>query len=312
MNKSAEAVSAIAHYPIKAVSQATGLTVETLRAWERRYELVRPSRDASGRRLYSATDVARLRLLRSATELGHTIGRLAPLNDADLERLLAEARARSGTSGRGRSYIERALEAALNSDPVGVEEVLSSAVALLAPNEVVNTVLVPLAREVGERWHRGELSIAQEHMVTDIVRRLVITQTHCFARSDDGPSLVLATLTGEPHELGLLMCGWIAATRRLRTHFLGTNLPGREVARFARDVEASAVLVSLVLPDNLGTALPELRELSAELGGRIELWTGGGVAYEVPPDALPHPHVFIASTQDFEQRLDLLVAGQRI
>jgi DNA-binding transcriptional MerR regulator len=309
MNTNAESALRTTQYSIKAVSQATGITVETLRAWERRYAIVQPSRDPAGRRMYSAADVERLRRLRSATELGHTISRLATLGDSDLSKLLADAGSRSRSPARGQSYIDRAIEATLNSDPIGVEEILSSAVALLWPNEVVNTVMVPLAREVGERWHRGELSIAQEHMVTDIVRRLVITQTRCFALNDSGPSLVLATLTGEPHEIGLLMCGWIAATRRVRTHFLGTGLPGPEVARFAHDVGAHAVLVSLVLPESVVPAIAELRELSAELAGKIELWTGGAAARDIPGDALPHGHVFIPTTTDFEHRLDLLTAA---
>ena len=76
-------------FTTKAVSQATGLSVETLRAWERRYEVVQPCRDAGGRRSYTATDVGRLRLLRTATELGHTISRLAKLDADELAKLVA-------------------------------------------------------------------------------------------------------------------------------------------------------------------------------------------------------------------------------
>ncbi|NDA43743.1 MAG: MerR family transcriptional regulator, partial [Gammaproteobacteria bacterium] len=144
--------SAAGQFTIKAVAQATGLSVETLRAWERRYEVVTPQRDSAGRRTYSAADVARLRLLRTATELGHTISRLARLDEDELAKLVADSggQARPGPS-RGQSYVERAIDATEHSDPSGVEEVLTSAVALLPPNEVVNTVLVPLVREVGER-----------------------------------------------------------------------------------------------------------------------------------------------------------------
>jgi methanogenic corrinoid protein MtbC1 len=132
---------------------------------------------------------------------------LAGLGEEDLAKLVADSggQARPGPA-RGQSYVERALDAAEHSDPAGVEEVLTSALALLPPNEVVNTVLVPLVREVGERWHRGEVSIAQEHMVTDIVRRLIISVSRGYLRSEGGPCLVLATLSGERHELGILMC----------------------------------------------------------------------------------------------------------
>jgi len=296
-------------FTIKAVAQATGLSVETLRAWERRYEVVRPSRDSSGRRTYSAADVARLRLLRTATELGHTISRLAGLGEEDLAKLVADSggQARPGPA-RGQSYVERALDAAEHSDPAGVEEVLTSALALLPPNEVVNTVLVPLVREVGERWHRGEVSIAQEHMVTDIVRRLIISVSRGYLRSEGGPCLVLATLSGERHELGILMCSWLAATRRFRTHYLGVDVPPREIARFALEVDARAVLVSLVMPENEVPALAQLRELTDELRGRCEVWVGGVAARMLTADEIPDGCLLLPTGGDFEQRLDLLAA----
>jgi DNA-binding transcriptional MerR regulator/methylmalonyl-CoA mutase cobalamin-binding subunit len=301
--------SGAGQFTIKAVAQATGLSVETLRAWERRYEVVRPSRDASGRRTYSAGDVARLRLLRTATELGHTISRLASLGAEELAKLVADSggQARPGPA-RGQSYVERAIDAAEHSDPSGVEEVLTSAVALLPPNEVVNTVLVPLVREVGERWHRGEVSIAQEHMVTDIVRRLIISVSRGYLRAEGGPCLVLATLSGERHELGILMCSWLAATRRFRTHYLGVDVPPEEIGRFALEVEARAVLVSLVMPENEVPALEQLRALADQLRGHCEVWVGGFAARALSEEELPAGCVLLPTGSDFEQRLDLLAA----
>ncbi len=307
MNKLAQSSSG--QFTIKAVAQATGLSVETLRAWERRYEVVAPSRDSSGRRTYSAADVARLRLLRTATELGHTISRLAPLSMDELAKLVADSggQARPGPV-RGQSFVERAIDATEHSDPSGVEEVLTSAIALLPPNEVVHTVIVPLVREVGERWHRGEVSIAQEHMVTDIVRRLVISVARGYLRAENGACLVLATLSGERHELGILMCSWLAATRRFRTHYLGADCPAEEIARFALEVDARAVLVSLVMPENEVPALQQLETLAHHLRGRCEIWVGGFAARFVDPERLPEGCVMLPTGQDFEQRLDLLAA----
>ena len=296
-------------FTIKAVSQATGLTVETLRAWERRYEVVRPTRDASGRRTYSAADVARLRLLRTATELGHTISRLASLPDDELAKLVASSggQARQG-SVRGQAFVERALDAAEHSDPSGVEEVLTSAIALLPPNEVIHTVISPLVCEVGDRWHRGEVTIAQEHMVTDIVRRLVISVSRGYLRADSSSCLVLATLSGERHELGILMCSWLAATRRYHTHYLGADCPAEEVARFALEVEARAVLISLVMPENQVPVTSQLRELAARLRGKCEIWIGGFAARQLMPEDVPPGCVLLPGPLDFEQRLDLLAA----
>jgi MerR family transcriptional regulator, light-induced transcriptional regulator len=301
----------VSHFTIKAVAQATGLTVETLRAWERRYEVVRPTRDASGRRTYSATDVARLRLLRTATELGHTISRLANLPEDELAKLVASSggQARQGNA-RGQTYVDRAIDAAEHSDPSGVEEVLTSAIALLPPNEVIHTVIAPLVREIGDRWHRGVVSIAQEHMVTDIVRRLVISVSRGYLRADNGPCLVLATLSGERHELGILMCSWLAATRRYHTHYLGADLPASEIARFALEVDARAVLISLVMPENYVPVMEQLRELAGALRGKCEIWIGGFAARQLSADEVPLGCVLLPGQHDFEQRLDLMTADR--
>ncbi len=300
----------MSHYTIKAASQATGLSVETLRAWERRYEVVRPLRDPSGRRSYSASDVARLRLLRSATELGHTISKLAQLDNDALAKLVQESGGLARNPARGNSFVERALDATEHSDPQGVEEAITSAMALLSAAEVVNTVIAPLVREVGERWHRGEATIAQEHMVSDIVRRLIIAASRGFMRGDSGPSIVLATLSGERHELGLLMCSWLAASRRFRTHYLGVDCPPEEVARFALEVEARAVLVSLVMPENAVPVLEHLRDLAYLLRGKCEVWIGGGSAHGVDLNELPPGCIFLPTPTDFENRLALLAASE--
>jgi methanogenic corrinoid protein MtbC1 len=173
---------------------------------------------------------------------------------------------------------------------------------------VINAVIVPLVREVGERWHRGEVSIAQEHMVTDIVRRLVISVSRGYLRSDNGPSLVLSTLSGERHELGILLCSWLAATRRYRTHYLGVDCPADEIARFALEVEAHAVLVSLVMPENAVPALAQLNDLARRLNGRCEVWVGGFAARDLAPEDVPTGCILLPGSSDFERRLDLMAA----
>jgi DNA-binding transcriptional MerR regulator len=307
MNKSAEHSTAQGHFSIKAVAQATGLTVETLRAWERRYEVVQPNRDGSGRRTYTASDVARLRLLRTATELGHTISRLAALGNDELAKLVSDSGGHARISNaRGQAYVERALDATIHSDPSGVEEALTSAIALLPPNEAIHTVVVPLVREIGERWHRGEVSIAQEHMVTDIVRRLIISASRGYLRSDNAPCLVLATLSGERHEIGLLLCSWLASMRRYHTHYLGVDCPPEEIARFATEVDASAVLVSMIMPESYVPVIEQLGSLAKHLHGHCDVWIGGMAARAIPADDVPSGCVVLPTTQDFEQRLDLI------
>lgn len=301
----------MSYFSIKAASQATGLSIETLRAWERRYEVVRPVRDPSGRRSYSASDVARLRLLRSATELGHTISKLAQLSNDELAKLVHDFGGLARNPARGLNFVERALDATEHSDPLGVEEAITSAMSLLPAAEVVSTVIGPLVREVGERWHRGEATIAQEHMVSDIVRRLIISASRGYVRSDAGPCIVLATLSGERHEIGLLMCSWLAAASRFRTHYLGVDCPPEEIARFALEVEARAVLVSLEMPENSVPVMEHLRDLAYLLRGKCEVWIGGGSAGDVNLNELPPGCIFLSTPGDFESQLAQVATSER-
>ncbi|HPF28200.1 MAG: MerR family transcriptional regulator [Steroidobacteraceae bacterium] len=294
------------YFSIKAVSQATGVSVETLRAWERRYEVVSPSRDPAGRRSYSAADVSRLRLLRAATEVGHTISKVAPLSDSELGELVQQSAGLGRPQSRSAPFVERALAAAEKSDPSGVEDILISAIALLPPGEVAHHVIAPLVREIGERWHQGEISIAQEHMVTDIVRRLVISVSRGYLQRASAPRLVLATMSDERHELGILMCGWLAAARRIHTHYLGIDCPPAEIARYAKEMDASAVCLSIVLPEPGGGTVVQLRELGGSLSEQCEIWLGGSGASELPTEQLPPRTLVLPTAFDFEQRLDLM------
>jgi DNA-binding transcriptional MerR regulator/methylmalonyl-CoA mutase cobalamin-binding subunit len=292
-------------YSIKAVAQATGLTVETLRAWERRYGIVVPSRDAGGRRMYGAEDVLRLRRLREATERGHAIGRLAGLSDEDLARLLDEP-----TDRRERAvadaFVERMLDAAQRFRSADCEQTLTLAIAMLPPARLVREVLQPLLREVGERWHRGEFAISQERLVSTVVRRHVALMLDAYDRTARRGPIVFATLPGERHELGLLTSAMVSASHGFKVHYLGPDLPPAEIARFARETGAIAVGLSLVLQESLRALGNQLEQLVAGLPPEACVWLGGAAARNVPADSLPARCLVLQDGADLERRLELL------
>ena len=220
-------IDSAATYSIKAVAEATGLTVETLRAWERRYRVIEPERGAGGHRLYTTHDVSRLRRLREITARGHAISKIAHLSNDALNRLLSDQPPRSEQAA-AQSLVERILGAVGKYRPMECDQVMAMAFALLPPFEVVRNVLAPALREVGERWHRGEFSIAQERIASNCARRQVGALLHTFNSVSKGPAVVFATLTGERHELGILMYAALAASLRLRAYYLGPDLPAEE------------------------------------------------------------------------------------
>lgn len=294
-------------YSIKAVAQATGLTVETLRAWERRYGIVVPNRDAGGRRIYRAEDVLRLRRLREATERGHPIGRLAGLDDDNLASLLSETSDRRARAASN-AFVDRILESARDFRSADCEQALTLAIAMLPPQQLVSDVLQPLLREVGERWHRGDFAISQERLVSTIVRRHVGLMLDAYDRNARRGPLVFATLPGERHELGLLACAMMCASRGYKVHYLGPDLPAAEIARFARELGAPVVALSVVMHERLAELPTQLRELVDGLPETTCVWLGGVTARELPAAALPERCIVMTDNAELDQRLEMLAA----
>jgi DNA-binding transcriptional MerR regulator len=295
-------------YSIKAVSQATGLSIETLRAWERRYRIVIPHRDPNGRRSYRPEDVVRLRKLREATGRGHPISKLARLSDDEVGRLLDDPAINGARRAATHNFAAQILEAAGDFRPADCDQLLAMALALLPLQQAVVEVIAPLMREVGDRWHRGEFSIAQERIVSMVVRKQVASVLDTYNRIATGPLMVLTTPAGERHELGILMCALVAASRNVRCHYLGTDLPAAEIATYATRVHADVVVLSLVMSADPGVITAELSQLAQFLPERIELWGGGTALERLAPGSVPERLRHMSGLDTFDQEISLLTA----
>lgn len=298
-------------YSIKAVSQATGLSIETLRAWERRYQIVEPERDPNGRRAYRPDDVIRLRKLREATERGHPISRLARLDEQELDGILETQPTQQGASSPARRFGEQIIRAAEDYRPADCDRLLGMALALLPLSQAVNEVFSPVLAEVGERWHRGQFSIAQERIISAAVRRQLSSVLDTYSRIATGPVMVLSTPAGERHELGILMCALLASSHNVRCHYLGPDLPAAELATYAARVDADVVTLSVLMSENSRACLRELDLLAQFLPERIELWGGGAALTEAGADRLPARLKLLSDLAAFEREITLLTARTR-
>jgi DNA-binding transcriptional MerR regulator/methylmalonyl-CoA mutase cobalamin-binding subunit len=300
-----------AEYSIRAVSQATGLSVETLRAWERRYGIIGPRRDVSGHRVYSACDITRLRRLRETTDRGHPIGKIAHLSDQELGSLLSDRDSDHAASEASRAFLARILSAVEEYSTEQCDTAIAMAFALLPADDVVRDVLSPALRETGERWHRGDFSVAQERLLSSSVRRLVGGMLNTFSALANGKTVVFATVSGEHHELGILMYAALAASHKLRVLYLGADLPAREIADLARRSGAAAVAVSLIMPEEINMSLEQLAILREALPSDTEIWIGGAASCHVDPAQFPAGCIHMAGPGDFQHRVHLLAARGR-
>jgi MerR family transcriptional regulator, light-induced transcriptional regulator len=299
-------------YPIATAARLAGLSIDTVRAWERRYAAVAPLRGARGR-LYTEAEVARLRRLSALVQRGHAISEVAGLSDADLDKLIARSAtvAAHPTSARlDASPVDRVLQAIDRFDHEAADRQVARLAALHASGAFVHEVALPLMREAGERWHRGTWSIAQEHMLSAILRAVVAAIARLEPSAEGSPRLVFATPEGEQHEFGILAAAMLAAASRLGVVYLGAGLPAGEVAAAVESAGAQAVVVGVTggSPEAIG----QLAAVRREVRTQTEVWAGGpaGLLGRVPTGVRKRI-VVLENFEAFEQHLDRLASGRR-
>ena len=286
--------AAVARYPVRLVALRTGLSPHLLRAWERRYGVVTPSRSDGGQRLYSDLDIERLSLLRRLVESGHAISRIASLPLEALVRLEEEtgsAAARDmGAIGhpeegaRARSiqeFNERAMRAIRALDATALEEVLERAAMTLGIPDFLETVAAPTLEDVGHGWSGRSVSVAQEHMATAVFRRVLGWLFGLYQTTSGAHRLVVATPPGERHELGALMAAISAAAEGWNVTYLGPDMPVEELLGAIGQARAEAVALSVVQLGDERAVLSVLRELRAGLPPRVALLLGGAGAHRI-------------------------------
>ena len=270
---------------IAAVERDLGISKDTLRIWERRYGFPAPLRDAAGERVYPAEQVQRLRLLKRLLDSGHRPGRVVPA-DIDLLALLAlppqpqAATAKRVSSSVDLDELERYLDLLRAHDVEGLRRALSQALLRMGLGPCVMNLMAPLTTQVGACWMRGELEIFEEHIYTESLHQVLRQAVQAIPQLAlaERPRVLLTTLVGEPHGLGLLMVEALLTLEGCQCLSLGVQTPVDELPRAAAAHRAD--IVALSFSGYLSAAVVQrgLSELRVQLDPNIELWAGGRAA----------------------------------
>ncbi|WP_426756981.1 MerR family transcriptional regulator [Myxococcus sp. Y35] len=266
-------------YRIHIAAELAGVRVELIRAWERRYGVLRPQRTPAGYRVYTDRDVAVLKQLKQLTDEGMAISEAAKL----LPQLLAEPGAGGAAVGlalpRSNAEAWRAsvLTAAQAYDQPAVSEVLDEVLAALPPLKACEEVLAPLLCDVGERWQAGTLTVAQEHLVSQMVRARLVSLLHAAPQGRHRHA-VLACFPDEEHEMGLLGAALRLRHLGARVTLLGQRVPASDLGRAVEALRPDVVGLSSVM--NRGEASFEavLTQLKQALPAGVPVWVGGAAA----------------------------------
>lgn len=272
-----------ARHPIRVVSQRTGLSAPVLRAWERRYGAVEPSRSDGGQRLYSDADVRRLQLLATAVDGGRTIGLIADLDANQLQELIDEDR-ETPVQLQGNAVapdvdrVKAALDLVEAMRTEELEQYLMRSAVELRPHELVEGLMVPLLQEVGRAWQSGRMRPSTEHIASVAIRRFLEWVSTTNQPDPEAPMALTGTPAGQRHEFGALLAGVIAAYEGWRVRFLGPDLPADDIARAAQKLGAKMVALSAVHPRLDARGVQEVLELRELLPRSVEVVIGGAGA----------------------------------
>jgi len=276
---------------IGALSTATGIPIDTIRTWERRYGYPLPERKPSGHRVYSLNTVPRLRRVAQAIARGHRAAEVLPASERALEVLLASlprAMAESAVADQGAlpsgmlmpADASEALQWVLAFDADRLRRWFHTDWARLGPLQFLEYRAAAFLRSVGDAWEARQLEVRHEHFASAVLGDFLRSVRQPMDDRARGPIVALATLPGEQHGLGLQMVALVFALAGWRVLILGIDTPIEQIAAITRDVSIAVVALSCVVPHGAKNAA-DLRALRRKLPDSVSLIVGGSSAPEV-------------------------------
>jgi DNA-binding transcriptional MerR regulator len=256
------------------LTKRTGVSPELLRAWEQRYGLLQPTRTPGGFRLYSAADEARVQRMQSLVAGGLAAAQAAHLvlsgGEPEPRTVPGSATTLEEAAGNLSAALDRLDEQAANS-------ALDRLFSAYTVETVLQEVVLPYLHRLGDRWEAGEVSVAQEHFASNLLRGRLLGLAQGWGQGQ-GPLAILACVPGEHHELGLLAFGVALRRRGWRITYLGTDSPIGAVADIARSLAPAVVVLLSINPDNFLDPAREIKELANQVPVMI---AGTGATPEV-------------------------------
>jgi DNA-binding transcriptional MerR regulator len=251
-------------YRIGELSRRVGVSQELLRAWERRYGLLDPVRTEKGYRLYTAADERRVRRMQALLAEG--------LSAAEAARAvrMPEPTAASAGSGAEPGRAEALAAVLVSMDEAAAQRELDAVFTELSVDTALRDVVLPCLRRIGDGWACGELSVAQEHFASQVLRGRLLGLARGWGRGE-GPRIVLACPPGERHDLALLIFGIVLARRGWAPAFLGADSPVAAIDEAVTRTGAAGAVLAATVPERYSDVAPELSALAR----RTKLYLAG-------------------------------------
>lgn len=255
-------------FPIRTVSELTGVNSVTLRAWERRYGLIKPLRTPKGHRLYTRDDIQLIQEILQRLSNGASIGQIA-------REIIDNAVTDEADSDTWARYRQRMLNAIVGFNNQALDAVYNDAMSLYPVDVVTVRLIMPLLEELGSRWEKQTGSVAEEHFFSVFLRNKLGARFHHLNMKNTGPKLIVACLPGEHHEFGLLLFALMALGKGYQITLLGADLPIGELQHVAATTGSHGIVLSGSASLACETLYQDILDLTKAMS--IPVFIGGDV-----------------------------------
>lgn len=267
---------------ISDVERDTGVPKETLRVWERRYDFPQPERDNHGERLYPASQVQRLRLVKRLLDLGYRPGKIMHLVTDELTELAGKAGAEAPVPNANDPELRHCLDLIKGHKIYELRQRLSQALLELGLRRFVIELISPLTTLVGDAWSAGHMAVFEEHLYAEalqsVMRNAIFVANQQIGQANASPRILLTTVPQERHGLGLLMAEALLALEGAHCVSLGVQTPLNDIVEAARVQRADIVALSFSSVMSPRAAVENINELQSRLGAGTIVWAGGSCA----------------------------------
>ncbi len=306
---------------MKAVLRQTGLNADNLRAWEKRYQAVKPSRSESGRRVYTETEVQRLSMLADLVRQGHAISKIAQKSDEELLSMLQKSKPSSNASSRvtqtGSAESTEAFLSAMEKFDLPAARVIFGKIRFLtSPRDLVFDLVPRLMFLIGKKVIERKLTISQEHAASEIIqgymKRVYEDLVIHEGTSRKPKKFLFCTREGDLHDFGLIMAAIACRFEGHHTSYLGRNMPATAMIEAIQSTRPDAIVVGLA---RLSEAEERVRisdyleKIDREVRPNVEFWLGGSGADLVRRDHLSRDVWIFETIHELEEKLKTTAPG---
>jgi MerR family transcriptional regulator, light-induced transcriptional regulator len=293
-----------AKYNIKAVSQKTEIQSVTIRAWERRYQLLSPKRSENGYRLYSERDIAILGWVKKQVDDGFSISSVVAefrqaINSKNWPEAVINEKgplpSRVSVSESAGTLADQFTRALCRIDERMASDIFSEALGSFNLQQLCETILIPTLVEIGSRWERGEVNVSIEHFASYLIEGKLQSIYHSLPLHSSAPKVMVGCGPDELHEIGSLIFAILLRDSGYRVEFLGPDIPLEDLALYAKNEKPRLIILSATLK-NSALKLIYFGSLMEEITPRPIFGFGGAVFNSDPGLISQVPGVYLGRT----------------